>query len=228
MLSVQTVLSVDCISVASRQRREGMVTLLRLLRSPGEDEASEAAMLYFLYNNGKNGRIRHACVMIQYALPDESKIAQEIGSRCCFLRYDLTYVDVERSSPRSIVLSERWSSQCGSRDMLAPPKQPLKEQQRDHNHAIMRGPQSLETYTEYKVAKPCRPFTRRQVKQLMAAKWQHRQQYVDEGPKADFSGGTVANNNCVTFARTLWKMLALGEELEDVPCSASSDLSPRG
>ena len=157
--------------------------------------------------------------MIEYMIPASSALALEIGSQQCFLRYDLTRMEVAEGEPY-IILSERWSSRSGfgEKVMLQPSKQPLREQPCQDNRdniAILRGPQTLDSYTEHMVARPKRPFSRRQVKELMVAKWQDRQNYVDEGLKADTTGGSQANNNCVTFARTLGKMLALGKELPD-------------
>ena len=227
MLRVQTVLSVDTSSMASRAKREAASSVLRILRSPKEEDASFARNVYFLYNDGTNGRIRHACVMIEYMIPASSALSLQIGSQQCFLRYDLTRMEVVEGEPY-IILSERWSSSSGfgEKVILQPPKQPLREQPCQDNRdnvAILRGPQTLDSYTEHMVARPTRPFSRRQVKELMVAKWQDRQNYVDEGLKADSSGGSQANNNCVTFAKTLWRMLALGKELPDSTEGIGSD-----
>ena len=218
MLRVQTVLSVDTSSMASSARREAASSVLRDLQSPKEEDASFARNVYFLYNDGTNGRIRHACVMIEYMIPASSALSLQIGSQQCFLRYDLTRMECH--GRRAVHHPfERWSSRSGfgEKTILQPPSSLLESICAKTIGTMLRSCEARRhaTPTQSTVARPTRPFSRRQVKELMVAKWQDWQNYVDEGLKADSSGGSPANNNCVTFAKTLWRMLALGKELPD-------------
>ena len=202
----------------SQNEQKESLPLLRLLRNPAEDHDSAALMIYYLYNNGMNGRIRHACIVVEYSLPNSSSITALTKKKYCYLRYDLTMMSLEGAKP-FIVVSERWASAFEtSKEMVCKDRDPLQPRAEEQcntyrgRSSIVRGLQPLESYSEYRMARPTSAFSRQQVKQLIVARWSHRMEYVDEGPQTDESGGSEANNNCVTFAKTLWNMLVHCEE----------------
>ena len=148
--------------------------------------------VWFLYNDGKGPRARHAFVHAQYDLPElpggplaapSAYLARLLGRRHIFLRYDMTARTTgDESSCPSVVLQEHWS---------------------ETDPSGIQG--SYSVYKEGTLGSD--PLTRDLVKGLILRTWGHQREYYDAGVASDLIPGGCGSNNCVTFAERLFDLL---------------------